>query len=318
MNEAPGNTPDELSLDESLLSLEAPDDLITTWAFPSDNVRDAYLTSIGDRSEAEVRALLRLFLVPSGSLGADRLRLAYLDHLRQNAPDQLEQAKSKEFVRRLLRIDDPDEPPWQGLTWILDLLPHWPMRAIEVIQAYLIAHAQELPDGRISGLGDGQALVRAMWIGNPSSATETCDLLFQLGDRSFEHLVERLYSAMGFKTTLTPPRRDGGRDVIAEKDAPADKQRVLIECKLWRQPVGVVVARALLGVVSQERSTKGVIVTTSRFTKATRDLASESSRVELLGWEDLLPLLDGFLGAAWSRDVDRLIARSSAQSPEIV
>ncbi len=298
-----------LSLEEWLAELEDPGELTETWAFPTDALKTEYLNSIASRRDDEVRALLRHFLITSGALGADRWRILGLQYdLGREGRERVEEARrSREFVRRLL---NPHEPTWEGLTWILDLLPGWPMQAIDVLEAYFLAHALELPDGRIHGIGDAQAVIRAMWIGNPVSGDEKRDLLLELGDRRFEHVVESLYNAMGFETTLTPPARDGGRDVIAIKTAPGEKQRSLVECKLWRKPVGVEVVRSLLGVVSNERSTKGVIVTTSRFTKGAQALAKENSRVELLAWSHLLPLFDQYLGADWGRSVDWQIADS--------
>jgi restriction system protein len=190
------------------------------------------------------------------------------------------------------------------------------MQAIDVLETYFLAHALELPDGRNVGIGDAQAVIRAMWIGNPVSGAEKRELVFQLGHRRFEHLLERPYAEMGFETTLTAPKGDGGRDVIAAKDVPGEKQRTLIECKLWRTAVGVPVVRGLLGAVSHERSTKGVVAAASHFTKPARAFASENSRIELLGWNRLLPLLDRYLGADWGRNVDRYIAESVSQTSD--
>jgi restriction system protein len=305
-----------LSLDEWLVSLRDPDHLSVTWSFPSDSVRDEYLATIGERSDEDVRNLLRRFLLSSCELGGDRLQRDYLAHLREHDPESFEKAKRRDFVRRLLDVGAKREPTWQGITWTLDLLPHWPMTAIEALDAYLLAHVQQLPDGRIDGLQDAQAIIRAMYIGNPVSAAEKLELVYQLGDRRFEHLVESLYDAMGYETALTSAKMDGGRDVIAVRKTPGEKQRVLVECKLRQRPIGVEFARALLGVVSNERSSKGVIVTASRFTRGARELADENSRLELIGWNELLPLLDGYLGSSWGRLIDRLLATSVARSGE--
>ena len=87
-----------------------------------------------------------------------------------------------------------------------------------------------------------------------------------------------------------------------------------MECKLWTKPVGVRTVRNLLGVVAHEISTKGVLVTTSRFTRPAREMAQRDPRLELLGWEEILPLLDEHLGADWGRNVDRLIAESMRET----
>lgn len=68
--------------------------------------------------------------------------------------------------------------------------------------------------------------------------------------------------------TLTPARKDGGRDVIATKRKPGSLEHTRIECKLYNEePIGLRVVQRLLGVVSGEKVNKGVVVTTSVFTK---------------------------------------------------
>jgi len=100
--------------------------------------------------------------------------------------------------------------------------------------------------------------------------------LFDLSPRQFEELVADIWKRFGYVTELTRRTRDGGRDVIAIKEAEANL-RILIECKRWsnanRVDVGIV--RSLYGVKIHERSSKAILATTSRFTKAATDFFSE-------------------------------------------
>jgi hypothetical protein len=89
--------------------------------------------------------------------------------------------------------------------------------------------------------------------------------LFDLAPRQFEELVAELWAKFGWDVELTVPSRDGGRDVIAVKYSPA-KARYLLECKRWNRKVGVQVVRSFHGVVEDEQATKGLLVTTARFT----------------------------------------------------
>jgi hypothetical protein len=57
---------------KSVLGTGARSDDVVDWAFPTDDLRDQYLATVHLREEAEVRALLRKLLIPSGSLGADQ------------------------------------------------------------------------------------------------------------------------------------------------------------------------------------------------------------------------------------------------------
>jgi hypothetical protein len=52
------------------------------------------------------------------------------------------------------------------------------------------------------------------------------------------------------------------------------------------------------------------LVAGSSFTSPARRLAENDPRLELLGWDELLPLLDQHLGADWGRFVDHHIAES--------
>ena len=96
--------------------------------FPTGNHAEEYIRDVHSRSEAEVKALIRKFAVPAGSLGHDELIVE--QYLAQ--PERFKEAVQKcEFTKRLIR-----GPVWEGLTWILDLLPDYPQEAIRVVNAY--------------------------------------------------------------------------------------------------------------------------------------------------------------------------------------
>ena len=212
----------------------------------------------------------------------------------------------------MMRIEN--EPVWQGLSWILDLVDRRPERAIAVIDSFLDANLMFLPDGIIWGLGDAQALIRAKWVGSPETRRAKLETVFSLGHRNFEHLIDELYHAMGYKSELTPPRRDHGRDVLVSRLEPALREDSRVECKLWRGRVGVQIARALLGVVSDEKATKGVLVATGGFTRPTIDFADRNPRLELIGPDELMALLDRHLGIHWATVVDLRVNASKKRS----
>jgi restriction system protein len=192
----------------------------------------------------------------------------------------------------------------------LDLLPKWPNQAIEVAESYFLAHMMVMPDGRMHGIADVQAIIRAKWIGNPQDISGKKTLLVKLGSRRFEHLIDELYASMGYETRLTAPTRDGGRDVIASMSSPAQAVRILVECKLTTRPVGIQVLRQVLGAVAHEIANKGAIVTNAKFTTPSSKLADSDPRLELVDGDRLIPLLNQYLGANWPSHVDVHIARS--------
>jgi hypothetical protein len=102
------------------------------------------------------------------------------------------------------------------------------------------------------------------------------EMLRGLDPRRFEELIAELFARQGFDVTLTPRTRDGGKDVYAIKNDEVGKSLYLIECKRYAatNKVGVETVRALYGVATAENATKGIIATTSSFTKGAIDFAT--------------------------------------------
>jgi restriction system protein len=254
-------------------------------------------------------------LLHSVELGVDRFHYEGLKELRKKIkvppdtlPNQYQRRREAYFKRRSYI------PPWEGITWVIDLLPHHPARAIGVLDDYFIAHCFSLPDGCINALGDATALIRAKFIGVPKSDDERLRLLMTVSPRHFECLVERLYSAMRYSTELTPPSKDGGRDVIASRTEPGSTDLVHIECKRYSKTVGVPIARQLLGVVSSSKAPRGVVVGLSGFTKSARDFAASNPRLELISGLTLIQLFNSHLGSRWDKMIDRLVMASEREN----
>jgi hypothetical protein len=100
-------------------------------------------------------------------------------------------------------------------------------------------------------------------------------MMRQMEARDFESFIASLVEQLGFEdVVLTPGSRDQGRDVLATKHVHGISIFFAFECKRYSadRPVGPDIARALLGTISHAatRATKGVLVTTSRFTPAAR------------------------------------------------
>jgi restriction system protein len=310
-----------LSLSEWLKLLEEPlrDAIFVDYQFPTQQHKDEYISSIDQRSEAEVVALIRHFLIHSSGLGIDSSIINALSSAEREDPELYQRMIKTEFIRRLIMsVGRRNPPPWEGITWVIDLLPHFPKPALEGLKAYLNAHIQWLPDGRITGLSDAIALIRAKFIGVPERLQDKADLLNSLYSRDFECIVERLYKAIGYDTELTPPRADGGKDFIARQSAPGRKEELRVECKRYSKSVGVGFARSLLGVVSSEKATKGVLVTSGGFTRVAREFARDNPRIELVSGTNLAVLLNEHLGPHWVAHLERLVAESLREKGEKV
>jgi HJR/Mrr/RecB family endonuclease len=95
--------------------------------------------------------------------------------------------------------------------------------------------------------------------------------LLTLDSRQFEELVAEIWRNLGYEAELTARTKDGGRDIIAVRRVEADV-RFLIECKRYSplNKVGVELVRALYGVRMHEKATKGILATTSTFTRGAK------------------------------------------------
>jgi restriction system protein len=252
--------------------------------FPTDEFLHEYLKKMNEIDEEDFYKLLRMLLVNSATYGIDHLNAeSYLQRGYQKYPN--------EYFRRLFETGIA----YEGITWIIDLLRHSPTSALTVIEAFLKVHFITLPDNAINGLYDAQVLIRARYLQNDYSP----DTLLKLNSREFECLIAKLYREIGYDVILTEAKSDGGKDVIAINNIPGKKEKLYIECKLYNKRVGIQYARALLGTISNDRITKGVLISPLGFTKGCIKLAKENARIELLGAKDLIELLDEHLGKNW-------------------
>lgn len=286
--------PKDLTLAEWLAKIEVPeqkrDCRINDYEFPTDEHREEFLGSIHSYSESTIRLLLRLFLIRGGTLGIDERTQHGLWSLTNG--ERLKLCQEYEFLRRL---DEPPFHPWDGVTWILDLLPDYPAKAIDVLGAYFTAHCQFLPDGRIRGLADAEEIIRRRYlhVENPREA------LLSLRPDEFEYLIGALYEKLNFKVEITQRTRDGGVDVWARRSDEGGKALLLIQCKRESHTVGPKPGRELMGVVSAQKANMGVVVATCGFTRTARSEASASSRIELIDFKALNLLLNRHMGARW-------------------
>ena len=102
--------------------------------------------------------------------------------------------------------------------------------------------------------------------------------------------MAELFLREGFDVEITPERKDGGRDVLAVKHSDLGSHLYLAECKRYSpiRPVGVEYIRSLYGVVEAERATRGIIATTSYFTKGAKSLSQDLKwRIGLKDYIDL-------------------------------
>jgi HJR/Mrr/RecB family endonuclease len=96
--------------------------------------------------------------------------------------------------------------------------------------------------------------------------------LLRLEPHTFEAVIAELFRSQGFTVELTKRTRDGGYDLIAISLQAGFPLKFLVECKRYTQEkVGIDIVRSLMYVVQQEQANKGIIATTSYFTRDVRE-----------------------------------------------
>ncbi len=119
--------------------------------------------------------------------------------------------------------------------------------------------------------------------------------LMELTPSEFESLITNLFEAMGLETRQTQASRDGGVDCVAFDPRPIFGGKVVIQAKRYKHTVGVSAVRDLYGTMQNEGASKGILVTTSGYGKASFQFA-DGKPLELLGGSNLLYLLHEHAG----------------------
>ena len=246
------------------------------------------MATIHERDHCEVKKLIRRFLIHSCTTGID--------------VQDFEMASNTGYLHceQFYRIKH-NEPAWEGITWIIDLLEDNPRRAIEVIESYFKAHIQSLDrDYWWERLYDAIALIRAKFI----EVKHPRDLLLTLGGHRFERLIYNLYTVMGYTAILTKESHDGGIDVRAHKASKGETITVLIQCKCVKGTVGVGAVRELHSAIENEKVSKGVLVATSKFSRAASNWARNNPRLELIDWNTLNSMLNANFSPSWPSRIE--------------
>ncbi|MEI7866680.1 MAG: restriction endonuclease [Candidatus Methylumidiphilus sp.] len=122
--------------------------------------------------------------------------------------------------------------------------------------------------------------------------------------RVFEDVVAEIFNRFGYEIVVTKKTRDGGKDVIAlRKQGDKTVERLLIECKHWKNKIDVNTIRSLVGVaMTEDELPSGVILaTTSTFTSDAKNMRINqainqafSISLALKDYKDILDWIDDY------------------------
>ncbi|MDU0331894.1 restriction endonuclease [Paenibacillus sp. 3LSP] len=189
---------------------------------------EEYIKEIENRSIDEVKKLLRCLLCPI-TRGFDISDYeTYLLLKESKIAEHTEMAKKMSHNERYHRLANGQDA-WEGMTWVLELLPSNPYNAIKALESYVYAQPN-LPDDRIIGIDQCIQIILARFI----TLDNSFEILLNLKPIEFEWLIEHLYESMGYETIWTTSTRDGGKDIIATIQRTDGIEHVYIECKLYK------------------------------------------------------------------------------------
>lgn len=232
-------------------------------------------------------------------------RLANLPHLRYRHRSgwAMSMLKSAGYV------DNPTRGIWRLTDRGRDLLGHHPEGFDEETGRRLIREGrnreggQEVAAGDLSGTLDstGQQTPEERIDGaleeiRRAVAGQLLERIIQAPPTFFESLVLDLLHALGYGASEEDLERvgkagDGGIDGIISLDR-LGFEKVYVQAKRWQGPVGRPEVQAFYGALAGRRARKGVILTTSSFTREAREFASQvAEHVVLIDGQRLTVLM---------------------------
>lgn len=113
----------------------------------------------------------------------------------------------------------------------------------------------------------------------------------------FEDFIFSLLKSMNFTVKQTTYSQDDGIDLIASFDHPILGGNYIIQCKNWQNNVGQPAVRDLFGVVMSEYANRGVLISTSDFTKQAYEFA-QGKNITLINNATLNTLVEHYINGS--------------------
>lgn len=140
----------------------------------------------------------------------------------------------------------------------------------------------------LSGSQIMRLLRRSKLRGEQISKIKSIEDVSNLSWEQFEHFTAELYTNLGYKAeVIGGTGGDDGIDVIATRG----RRRIIIQCKHWKDNLGVSKVREMFGVMHAEKASEVHIIALTGYTPAAIDFADKQKRIKLIGPEDIMALL---------------------------
>lgn len=112
---------------------------------------------------------------------------------------------------------------------------------------------------------------------------EDSNFLLKLEWRELEKMIAELFEGLAFDVILTPPSKDGGKDLVLEINKKGTLVKYLVEVKHWKsqQQVGQKYVKEFLKVICNEKRESGLLISTYGFTSNAFEGLTELERKKI-------------------------------------
>jgi len=257
--------------------------------FPSSKMLDEFILKVKSISDKDIKKIIYRFIVKEGAYGLDNMHRETLKNDKENLMNLYKHFPI--YTKRLYYL----EKPWEGLTWVIDLLPDHPKDVLNILDSFYKIYCLFLPDDVMFGLSNIDEIIRAKYF----EMKHPIEVLYNLSPEEFEYLVAELFYEMGYDVELTKKTHDNGIDVIAKNNSVTKREMILIQCKKHKQKITVKDIRELIGIIEIYNATKGIFCTANDYTASARKLMKKSNRIELLNGREIVKLCNEHLYFNW-------------------
>jgi len=158
----------------------------------------------------------------------------------------------------------------------------------------LAAWIRRIETGLPANAARVQLLIRAISHEFAQLVASDPETLDHLEWRDLERMMARVMEGLGFQTTLTPPSKDGGKDIIVVCQAEKGEESYIMELKHWRtgKRVGKQSVTDFMHVIVVEKRSGGLFLSTSGYAAdAFEGIAEINRRALRLGGRSKVVLL---------------------------
>lgn len=201
--------------------------------------------------------------------------------IRNGVKTLTEMAEAKEYDKLLLLLLNRDKRQYKNSAFLQQFLSSNPTN-LEILNLEDLEKWSQNLSNELSfkGLSEVYIYIKQLSRKLIELVAKRPDSLKEMEWRDLERVVSELFEGLGFKTTLTPSSKDGGKDVILECTIDDIQKSFVIEIKHWRsgQRVGQKIVKEFTKVIINEKRDKGLFLSTYGFSNNFYESLSETEK----------------------------------------